>query len=445
MATPNPSPSVDGIVDTTPMPNPSPSPDGGVVPPGDVVVQPPPQVVPAQDVAQTAGRAPQMADPAQDLVAAQNKQFDSTESGLRDLQKELKQTGIDQKAANAEFNAKMAAQQTPDALYAAHKAKDDAYMQAIQDKKIDPNQYVHNMSTPSKILSGIAMVISGAGAGRNGQNLALQQFNNAVQRDIESQQNDQSKAMNLWKMNREAGQDEMQAHLQTSNQLLTGIQAKMAQTAGTTQNIEARTRLLEMTQQLEQQKTQNRLKMAVLGQGSGGSRGMSQMDPASLVPILGEKHSPQAQQKALEEIGAAQDTVRNAPGILESFDKAAKNIHAVDFVPGMQNVDQKSLHTLLGPTFKDVEGTVRQAAMDNLFGNITPQFLDDKNSIATKRAALNGYLQSKSSAPTAKSMGIDLSKFKTTSTIPNFRPGDIVESEGKRFQVTDAQGSLKPL
>ncbi len=135
-------------------------------------------------------------------------------------------------------------------------------------------------------------------------------------------------------------------------------------------------------------------------------------DPSTLVP----RHvPPDRQAKALDEIDAAQNTSRNAPKILKAFDDAANNLHATDFIPGTLNADQKAMHALLGPTFKDVEGTVRQAAMDNMYKNTTPAFGDDANTTATKRSALAAYLQSKASAPTAKAFGIDLTKYKSTS------------------------------
>lgn len=164
--------------------------------------------------------------------------------------------------------------------------------------------------------------------------------------------------------------------------------------------------------------------------GTGSPKGPSaETDPAVLV----RARVPQKlQPKAFDEIQAAQNTSQNAPKILEAFDNAANNIHAADFVPGMDNADQKALHALLGPTFKDVEGTVRQAAMDNMNKNVTPQFGDDKNTIKTKRAALEAYLQSKSAAPTLKGFGIDLKKFKST----NY-------SIGESVQMRDPKGNIR--
>lgn len=144
---------------------------------------------------------------------------------------------------------------------------------------------------------------------------------------------------------------------------------------------------------------------------------ISSQDPAELVRF---KVPPAQQPKAFDEVEAAQNTAQNAPKILKAFDDAAGKLHGVDFVPGMESADQKALHALLGPTFKDVEGTVRQAAMDNMNHNVTPQFGDSKKTVDTKRAALVAYLKSKSSAPVAKGFGIDLSNFKST-----FVPDDV--------------------
>lgn len=124
------------------------------------------------------------------------------------------------------------------------------------------------------------------------------------------------------------------------------------------------------------------------------------------------------QPKVYDEIAAAQNTTNNSPAIIKAFDNAAKNIHVADFIPGIPNADQKSLHALLGPTFKDVEGTVRQAAMDNMNENVTPQFGDSSQTLKTKRDTLLHYLHSKSSAPIAKGNGIDLKRFASTTDNP---------------------------
>jgi hypothetical protein len=134
-------------------------------------------------------------------------------------------------------------------------------------------------------------------------------------------------------------------------------------------------------------------------------------DPAKLVAGMVPKEHQAA---AFKEIDTAENTKANAPAILNAFDSAANKFHGVDLVPGMLNADQKSMHALLGPTFKDVEGTVRQAAMTNLYDNVTPQVGDSKETLEKKRSALVGYLNSKSSAPTARGYNVDLANFPST-------------------------------
>lgn len=157
--------------------------------------------------------------------------------------------------------------------------------------------------------------------------------------------------------------------------------------------------------------------------GTSANGAMVGDDPAALVA---SRVPPAHQQKAFDEIEAAQNTAKNSKDILQAFDDAAKNWHAVDLIPGTLNADQKKLHALLGPTFKDVEGTVRQAAMDNMFANATPQTGDSKDTIRKKREALVGYMTSKGSSPTAKGYGIDLSQFKSTNiqdpSAPQIKP-----------------------
>jgi hypothetical protein len=159
---------------------------------------------------------------------------------------------------------------------------------------------------------------------------------------------------------------------------------------------------------------------------------MSDVDPATLVRM---KVPPARQEKALAEIKAAQDTRTNAPLIMKAFENAAKNLHGVDFIPGMDNADQKQLHALMGPTYADIEHTVRQAAMDNMAKNTTPQFGDTADTIEKKRKALTGYLTSKQSAPTNAAFGINLKGHKST-FVPSYLGKGTV-------QVKDPQGNIR--
>lgn len=413
--------------------------DGGDVVPASLSINAPDAVIPdpaaiPESVAQSVPAAiaapaePVSTGPVQEVAPADpimqkgmsmDQLLSKEQNDVADLSKaQIGEAGAQSKAYK-EYNDKMAEMQSPQEVMDSYKAKDEQLMKSYLDQKIDPDNYIHHMSTGSKIKAGIAMALGGLGAGlTGGPNQAMEWFKGAIDRDMEAQKNDQGKNYNLWRMNRDAMGDNMRANMATKNQMWTGVQAKIAMAAANAQAPVAKFHAQQMIDDIEKQKISNRQTMGLMTQGMQGGGSFSTADPAQLVQQMVPK---ELQPKAYEEIGAAQETVKNAPGILKAFDNAANNIHAVDIIPGMQNVDQKAMHTLLGPTFKDVEGTVRQAAMDNLFGNVTPQVGDNANTINVKRGALMGYLKSKSSAPINKGNGVDLSRFSSTSMDPMAR------------------------
>jgi hypothetical protein len=324
---------------------------------------------------------------------------------------------------------------------------DDDLMQAYKDKKIDPDQFWkgttdedgNKVGGHSKVLAAIGIALGGPGAWlNNGQNVGMQVINKRIDADIDAQKNDQSQAMNLWKMNKDRLGTDLAADAATRNQLLTGVQYKMQQAAAVSHGQQAQANAQGLNAQIEQQKQQGRFKMSLMNPTSDNP------DPSTRVQYL---VPPAQQQKVYDEIDAAKNTASSGNAILGEFDKAASTLNAVDFIPGMQNVHQKAMHALMGPTFKDVEGTVRQAAMDNMNDNTTPAFGDSAATIATKRRALEHYLGSKSSASTALGNGIDLRKFQST----NFNPapanmpqqGEIQQSGGVNY--IKVPGGWKPV
>ncbi len=234
--------------------------------------------------------------------------------------------------------------------------------------------------------------------------------------------------MNLWKMNREALGNDLAANLATQNQLYTGLKLQIEKTAAQAQSKEALARAGLAMSDIDKQIAQNRLQQSMIQIGLGqGGQGMAGADPSVLVSSLVPKEH---QAQAFKEIEAAQKTRISAPGILQAFDNAAKDTRimsggsAKNYIPGVESAYNKELEARMGPTFADIEGTVRQAAMDNMAKNTHPQAFDSDETIKAKRAALNAYLVSKEAAPTARGYGIDLSKFKSTSSNPLARMND---------------------
>jgi hypothetical protein len=211
----------------------------------------------------------------------------------------------------------------------------------------------------------------------------------------------------LWSVNRQALGDELHANLATRNQLYANVQNQIAAIAAANTDPLAKAKAQQLNAGIQQQIDMNNFKRSLMSGPTADNA-----DPSTRVQFL----VPPAQQgKVFDEIGAAQETAKSAPAILQAFDRAASPTHLKDYIPGMENADQKAIHALMGPTFKDIEGTVRQAAMDNMAHNTTPHpFSDTAQEIQTKRNALEGYLTSKMAAPNAKGFGIDLTKFPST-------------------------------
>lgn len=291
----------------------------------------------------------------------------------------------------------------------------EAVRQDIKDQHIDYNRYLANQDTGQRIMTGISLFLGGLGGGGT-SNVGLDFLNKQIDRDIGQQRAELDKKQSLYSMLREQGHDDAAAtdmarvimQDQTANQLALSA-ARSNSPLAKARATDAIGKLQSANDGLiQQQAVRNTLR-------NGANGGLQNQDPSQFVQFVVPK---ERQAEVYKEIERAQDTRANAPAILMSFDKAAQDINGFVNRPLALIKEPRSaqaLHVGLGPTFKDVEGTVRQAAMDNVFKSVTPVPGDTAADIKTKRAALEHYITAKSSAPVAKGNGIDLDKFKSTS------------------------------
>lgn len=345
-----------------------------------------------------------------DIAAQRSGGLDEMERETRAALKAETNAKAGEAGALKQFSEDIEDQKTPEEIAAAHKGADDAAMQAYQSKKIDPDRYWNSRSTGAKISAGIGMILGGLSSGATGgPNLAVETINRAIDRDIEAQKDDQSKAMNLWKMNREATKDDLEANLMTRNQMLTAVEAKTKMFAAQAGGAEAQLKFAPVLLDIQRQKQENYLRMGLM------RGGMSETDPSQLVPILVK--NPEQQKQVYEEIGKAQNVAINKEKILKAFDDASQENTVMRTGAGYARTPASvmALHQLMLPNFKQIDGTVRQAAMDESFHNLTPSPGDSNSKISTKRQALVDWMTSEASAPIAKGNGLDLSKFRSTS------------------------------
>jgi len=305
-------------------------------------------------------------------------------------------------------------------------------------------QTVPKMLSGQGFLGGLArvlgFVIGGGAQGVLGlkENPAVTMFNDQINREIEAQRHEETKKFNLYKMHMARLGDEAQAALQTgvnlrqiADQQFNEMMGKSGLGPMAQQNLQvlkAQNLLaLEQTRAaLANTKMQKQIQQSLMS-----GQPMEQTDPAVLVPYRVPKEHQEAVYKEVER---AQDTRRMGDAILKAFDNAANENTVLKTGAGLLRTPPSvlTLHQAMQPTFKDLEGTVRQAAMDNTFKNITPAPGDLGSTVAIKREALKDYLRSKASAPRAKSFGIDLDKFKSTAP-----PAEVKTMNGVKYQKVE--------
>lgn len=106
----------------------------------------------------------------------------------------------------------------------------DDFAQQYKNQRLDPNRLYASQSTGDKLLSGIALIISGMGAGLTGQpNLALQVMDKAIDRDIEAQKYNIDKGENLLSLQMKKYGNLMQAEMATKEMMMSQANSKLQQ------------------------------------------------------------------------------------------------------------------------------------------------------------------------------------------------------------------------
>lgn len=305
---------------------------------------------------------------------------------------------------------------SPQEIYQAYQGMDEALMKSYLDKTVDPTRFQHNMSTKSRVLAGISMVLGGLGQGLGQKNNpGVDWLNKSIEQDIEKQKQEQGKAMTLWKMNREAYGNDSQAELATRNQMLTGLQAQLSHAAADAQAPQIKFRGQQMINQIEQQKIQNRQRMTMLTQGMGQSGSPSHMDPLLLAndPTI---VPPDMKQKYIDQVGKAQTMAQQKQELMTLWDKAAEE-HKIKNGAGFTGGTKDALKMRLLPFMKDEIGRINPESKATFEENL-PAFWETEGKAQAHRSGFEAALNSVISAPVAQSLGIRTENFVSTSGSP---------------------------
>lgn len=293
-------------------------------------------------------------------------------------------------------------------IYQANKATNQKLFDAFSSEKINPRRVLQEMSTGDYALMSLALMLGGAGAGRHGENPALKMLNDAIDRDIDAQKNEQNKKYTLWQMNRSATHDEMEASAAYRAQLLTAAEVVARKEAAKAMGPRAQMEWAEKIGAIEKEREDLLLKKSLLQSANRGE--ILDEDPTQYLRLIKDPHTLQ---KAGEEIEKTKQL------------KVIENhvVKAIDEVMAMPRWErgfakgEADRHAFVGTLTKLLEGTMGENQA-KIFANTFFSSALQTGGRATderKRELFAEVMESKQEGTFFQhGVGVPLSKFKMT-------------------------------
>ena len=205
----------------------------------------------------------------------------------------------------------------------------ESLFQNALTQKVNPNQYWENMSVPNRILANISIALGGVAGGISGKggNMALDQINKQIDKDIDSQKANMNQGNNLLSKNLDITHDLDQATALTRSQLtaITGAMVASTTASATAPEAAANGQMLlgKLKEQAAQQNAQLAMMYAKSNLGAGGGQtlnpeSLSKDDRERLVTL------PNGQQRLAYSSEGAKDTrekLATATPILNKLDQ----------------------------------------------------------------------------------------------------------------------------
>ncbi len=279
-------------------------------------------------------------------------------------------------------------------------------VQDINDQHINPNHYLGDMGTASKVGTAIGLIAGGLGAGLLGQaNPALDFLNKQIDRDIAAQKANLGKSENLLSANMRQFQNQRDATDMTRVMQNDIISNQMKQEAAKATGPLAKARLLQAAGALDQQSapimSQIAMRKTLLG-GMAAGRVAPEQVIRAIVP-------PAQQEPMFKELKEAEGMVRLRDQALSAFDQiSAINTKGNRLLNPVQSKSQieKLIGSIVPTISKESAGRYTEsdaAAIEHVLVS-TPW--DDANSRALGRRELDKLMSSKLNFPQLKAYGI---------------------------------------
>lgn len=314
-------------------------------------------------------------------------------------------------------------------------AENDALTKTIANSKIDPSRYVHNMGTGQKIMSAIGLMLGGLGSGlTHGPNLAYESLQKNIQNDIEAQKMDLGKKNSLLSMNLQKYGRLDAATQATMMQMNAMTQGQIAQTAakyggqinmGNVQATLGKMKNDEMMQgmNLKQMVLQNDMKQHL---AQGEVSGQNPLDYVKWV-VPGDK-----QKEVATELGKAQFVRANHDKMMALWDQAQKEQTMARTGFGMVDAPAtRALRAMGDPLIHDQEGRVNEFEKKD-FEGLMPSSGQLDSRQEELRNSFENFVNAKAQAPLAKTFGLDINRFNSTSPGNSSRPVERITQDGKR-------------
>ena len=280
----------------------------------------------------------------------------------------------------------------------------------------------------------IGLILGGIGAGALGQqNPILQQVQKQIEMDFEKQKLQLGAKHNLTSALQNKYKDSLVAKNMYHASRLAIFANELAKAAQETNSKtaipNAQMAILSIKQQMAP------LLLAANNQDmlNRAQQGVGNQDPASFIRYMNAPED--AKKEMFKEIGDAQNISKNSEEMLKNFDQASEDVRLATgghpmYAMGVKPPSVKGLMLLADPLLHDKEGRPNEQARKD-FEEGMPQRWDSDETIAKKRDDFVSWLHNKSSAPTSKGYGLDLSKFWSTSPSAKAAPVERLTKDGK--------------
>jgi hypothetical protein len=328
--------------------------------------------------AQATGQAPQVADQAQAAQAAPGappkapsdpndlQGLVNQQAGLLKTQGKQTQDQMS-KAADLQEQFLTHQQEFNDESLANHQRiqqQNEELFNAVRDGKVDPHQYVSNMSIGSKIGTALSIALSGMGAGANGTNLAMSVLQKKIDQDIESQKQNLNNKSNLLTQNLHREGNMYAAEAATRAQMLSmfsGQAQAMAMRSGSQMAMTNANLLANQTRMAAEPAimAQNRYQM---GMKIAANPNATPQEKIQFNPIT----SPEQKNKAMEELGNVESNKRLAQQAIDLQQKGS----------GEDTLFNRAIHGGSAPASKDMFSNIIAESLKNKGIRASPEMVD---------------------------------------------------------------------